>query len=58
MTALIAGTPYMVRNTGYGYEVIRPVLGGGYFTVAGPFFSQQTAEQAAVRLGASRRVTA
>lgn len=41
--------PYQIRQTASGWHVVRPQLGGGCFTVAGPFNTRYEAEAAALR---------
>ncbi len=43
------GCPYLIRQTPGGWHVVRPVLGGGFFTIAGPFNTRYEAEAAALR---------
>lgn len=50
--------PYQIRQVGDGYYVVRPVLTGGCFTVAGPFNTRYEAEVAAKRRWLGKRAVA
>lgn len=54
MNVKIEGTDYAIRNTGYGWQVVRPVAGGGWFTVADGLSGREAAEREARRLAGAK----
>lgn len=49
--------PYQILQDGSSFLVVRPMRGGGYMTVAGPFASREIAEQNALRRWEGKKVT-
>lgn len=48
-------SPYQIRQTDLGYLVVRPVHGGGWLTIAGPYNTAYEAEVEAHRRYSARR---
>ena len=49
----MSAIPYQIRQTPDGYHVVRPVLRGGMFAVAGPYLTRYEAEVEARKRWAS-----
>jgi hypothetical protein len=51
----VANTRYELRLDDSGYTIVRPAIGGGYFTVAGPYLTRYEAEVEALRRARARK---
>ena len=51
----MSAIPYQIKQDDIGYHVVRPVLGGGWMWVAGPYNTRYEAEACAIRRFAGKR---